>query len=184
MTSIFFGGSRKISRLSQAVKARLDVLIAKDHVVLVGDANGVDKAVQTYLAGVIYKNVRVYCMDFECRNNLGAWEVVSVDSKGRKKDFSYFALKDARMSQDANYGFMIWDGVSKGTLNNTLNLVQQGKPVVVYFAPSSDFVSVRSRDDVLELVNRCSAEARNDLNKTIDLDSRSSTHQGNLFEGQ
>ena len=31
---------------------------------------------------------------------------------------------------------MLWDGLSKGTLNNVLNLLDRGKKVVVYFNPS------------------------------------------------
>ena len=38
------------------------------------------------------------------------------------------------MSELADYGFMIWDGESVGTLHNILNLAK-GKLVVVYFTP-------------------------------------------------
>ena len=39
--------------------------------ILVGDANGADKAVQQHVASRRYEHVLVYCMD-ECRNNIGA----------------------------------------------------------------------------------------------------------------
>jgi hypothetical protein len=92
-------------------------------------------------------------------------------------------MKDARMSLDADYGFMIWDGESKGTLNNVLNLVQQGKSALVYFAPKREFISVKSKADVAALVGRCDAETRQTLNKTIKLESRSAAEQSALHFG-
>jgi len=67
---------------------------------------------------------------------------------------------------------MIWDGESKGTLNNVLNLVQQGKSALVYFSPTREFVPVKSKDEVAALVSRCGSEAREALNKTIKLEKR------------
>jgi hypothetical protein len=183
MSNVFFGGSRNLSRLNPALRTRLRNLITNGHTVLIGDANGADKAVQSYLAQEGYRNVRVYCMDGECRNNLGTWEVASIDSGGKKRDFAYFAMKDARMSLDADYGFMIWDGESKGTLNNVLNLVQQGKLALVYFSPLREFIPVKSREEVRALVSRCSSETRSALNKTIKLEMRSAAEQSALKFG-
>lgn len=183
MSTVFFGGSRKLARLNPALRTRLRNLITNGHTVLIGDANGADKAVQSYLAQEGYKHVRVYCMDGECRNNVGDWESIAVDSGGHKRDFAYFAMKDARMSLDADYGFMIWDGESKGTLNNVLNLVQQGKSALVYFSPKREFISVKSKDDVAALVGRCDAETRQTLNKAIKLESRSAAEQSALHFG-
>ena len=182
MSNVFFGGSRNLSRLNPALRTRLRNLITNGHTVLIGDANGADKAVQSYLAQEGYKNVRVYCMDGECRNNVGNWELVAIDSGGKKKDFAYFAMKDARMSLDADYGFMIWDGESKGTLNNVLNLVQQGKSALVYFSPNREFVPVKSKDEVAALVARCGTETREALNKTIKLEKRTAAAEQNTLK--
>jgi predicted Rossmann fold nucleotide-binding protein DprA/Smf involved in DNA uptake len=47
MTKVFIGGSRAVSRLSEPVLARLDRrTIAKGLSVVIGGANGADKAVQ------------------------------------------------------------------------------------------------------------------------------------------
>jgi hypothetical protein len=43
---------------------------------------------------------------------------------GRSKDFAYYAAKDLAMAQDAKCGVMLWDGRSKGTLNNIQNLLR------------------------------------------------------------
>jgi len=130
MKKVFFGGSRKLSRLNRTIRERADNIVAQDFQVLIGDANGADKAMQKYLAEKGYKNVIVFCMDDTCRNNLGNWQIKAVTSNRRKKDFSYFAAKDKEMSQQADYGFMLWDGKSKGTLNNIINTLQRNRYVL------------------------------------------------------
>lgn len=62
MHSVFVAGSRALSRLNAQVKERLDNIVKQNFAVLVGDANGADKAVQRYLAERGYRNVVVYCM--------------------------------------------------------------------------------------------------------------------------
>jgi len=172
MSKVFFGGSRRLGRLNPAVHARLRNVIANGHTVLVGDAAGVDRAVQSFFAGEHYQKVVVYCMDGNCRNNLGDWPIEAVESGGKKKDFAYYAMKDAKMSVDADYGFMIWDGESKGTLNNVLNLLQQGKSVLLYRSPSREFVKISSGDQLLLVVADCSPDVRDYLNEKIKLDER------------
>ena len=39
----------------------------------------------------------------------------------------YYRAKDLAMVEDADCGFMIWNGESKGTLNNILNLLYMDK---------------------------------------------------------
>ena len=71
MTKVFIGGSRRISRLDADVKRRIDRMIEKRLQVLVGDANGADKAVQEYLRTKDYDLVEVFCSGDACRNNRG-----------------------------------------------------------------------------------------------------------------
>ncbi len=178
MSNVFFGGSRNLGRLNPAIRTRLRNLITNKHTVLIGDANGVDKAVQSFFAEEGYSNVVVYCMDGECRNNIGNWQIKAIDSNGKRKDFAYYTMKDAQMSLDADYGFMIWDGESKGTLNNILNLVQQGKSALVYRSPSREFIQTKTISDIVSLVTSCSAEVVEYLNKKIKLEKRvASAHQ-------
>lgn len=175
MSNVFFGGSRKLGRLNPAIRTRLRNLITNKHTVLIGDANGVDKAVQSFFAEEGYPSVIVYCMDNVCRNNVGNWQIKSIDSGGKKKDFAYFAMKDAQMSLDADYGFMVWDGESKGTLNNVLNLIHQGKSALVYRSPSREFIQVKTANDVAALVANCSSDLVDYLNKKIKFEKRVST---------
>jgi hypothetical protein len=62
MSTVFVAGSREISRLCTEVKSRLDTMIENRFQILVGDANGADKAIQRYLADKSYPNVLVHCM--------------------------------------------------------------------------------------------------------------------------
>ena len=70
MTKVFIAGSRCLSRLTADVKHWIDNMIDQDFAILVGDANGADKAVQRYLANRRYNHVVVYCMAKHCRNNV------------------------------------------------------------------------------------------------------------------
>ncbi len=52
------------------------------------------------------------------------------------------------MAKDASCGFMIWDGISKGTLKNVINLIGIHKIVLLYIDPKKDFYSVRTQDEL------------------------------------
>jgi hypothetical protein len=73
MTKVFIGGSRKLSRLNADIRHRLDRIIDGGFAVVVGDANGADKAVQSYLKSKNYDSVEVFCAGKACRNNVGSW---------------------------------------------------------------------------------------------------------------
>ena len=49
MKKIVIGGSRTIKYLPQSIKVLIDTLAENNIIILVGDANGADKAVQKYL---------------------------------------------------------------------------------------------------------------------------------------
>ena len=61
-TTVFLSGSRNISRLNDAIRMRLQTITDKGFHVVVGDANGADKAIQSYLATMQYANVTVFCV--------------------------------------------------------------------------------------------------------------------------
>jgi len=155
MTKVFIGGSRRLSCLSAAVRRRIDSIVGKRFTVLIGDANGADKAVQQYLAGQGYQNVIVFCMADNCRNNIGGWPTRNIPAAKGTHGFAYYATKDRAMADHASHGLMLWDGDSKGTLNSIINLVRQRKPAVVYFAPTKTFQTIRSAGDITELFSKC-----------------------------
>ncbi len=172
MSKVFFGGSRKLSRLNSEIRTELRKLIAYEHTVLIGDANGADKVAQTFFADEGYRNVIVYCMDGEYRNNIGKWKIRPVDSKGEKNGFKRFTIQDAEMSRDADYGFMLWDGKSKGTLNNVVLLLEQQKPTRIYFSPSKSFMWVKSTADLKSLIEKFDPDEKFYFDKTIKLSER------------
>lgn len=86
MTRVFIGGSRRITRLNADVKQRLDRIIEMRLPVLVGDANGADRAVQDYLRSRGYDLVEVFCSGEVCRNNTGDWTVRSIPVAGKLGD--------------------------------------------------------------------------------------------------
>ena len=175
MMTVFIGGSRRISRLNDTVKSRADNIIRQGLRVLIGDANGTDKAMQQHFAAKAYKNVVVYCMGKRCRNNLGSWPTRYIYAERNRKDFAYYATKDLEMAKEASGGFMIWDGKSKGTLNNILNLLLQQKKVVVYFSPDKACHTLSSVDDLRGLLGKCSSVDRQKFEKELSLASPSMT---------
>ena len=155
MTKVFIAGSRHLSRLNADVKLRIDTMIEKGFTILVGDANGADKAVQRYFAAKGYRDVIVHCMADNCRNNVADWPTREIPAPKGARGFAYYATKDQAMVDDAEYGLMLWDGESKGTLNSVIRMIRQDKPVVVYLAPRKAFQNLRSADDVSELLSKC-----------------------------
>jgi hypothetical protein len=148
MQSVFVAGSRTLSKLNAQVKERLDNIVKQNLTVLVGDANGADKAVQRYLAELSYQQVVVYCMD-PCRNNIGSWPThAKKTGPGVPHDRHYYGIKDLAMAKDAGCGFMIWDGTSKGTLTNVVNLLEAQKKVLLYHSPKKHFFTVRTTVDL------------------------------------
>jgi len=162
MKTVFIGGSRRIGRLNEVIRARLDNIVDRELRVVIGDANGSDRAVQAYLAQRGYRDVVVYCMAEGCRNNLGGWNVQEVEASG-ERGFEYYALKDAQMVRNADCGFMLWDGKSRGTLLNAQRLLEVRKPVVIYFAPHRECMTVRTPDALKSLLARCGAADRQRL---------------------
>lgn len=171
MKTVFIGGSRRLTRLNDTIRSRVDNIIRQHFTVVIGDANGADKAMQSYFEVKGYRNVIVYCMGDRCRNNLGNWPTKRVSVNRQKKDFAYYATKDEEMAKSASYGFMIWDGRSKGTLNNILNLLRQQKKVLVYFSPDKSCHTIGSFEDLTALLSKCSSEARRKFEREFILSS-------------
>ena len=158
MTRLFVGGSRRISSLNATVRAKLDGIIQKKYTILVGDANGADKSVQKHLLDRHYDNVIVFCMANGCRNNLGQWETRRIQASGSKNGFEFYSAKDMEMAKEADYGFMLWDTESKGTLQNIINLLKSGKKTLVYVSPERSFLTLSTIEDIRGLLDKCDPE--------------------------
>ena len=64
------------------------------------------------------------------------------------------------MANTADYGFMIWDGESKGTLNNMIDLISRNKPVMVYLINQKKVLTVENTEDLNELFRNCNKETK------------------------
>jgi hypothetical protein len=173
MTKVFVGGSRHVSQLDNEVRERLNNIARKGLPVLVGDANGVDKAVQQHFSAQHYPNVEVFCSGGIARNNIGRWKLRSVSTDKREKTFDFYAEKDRVMSREADVGLMIWDGKSVGTLLNTIRLLRQQKKVVVYNAPQRRFWELRNQSEWNAFVALCDPELRRKVEEKAALEVRS-----------
>lgn len=158
--NIFIAGAKVIRCLDEAVIQKLDSIYQKGYDVLVGDCDGVDSSVQKYYAGLNYSKVTVYASNGIVRNCVGHWSVKAIYVSSKLKGFDYYQQKDIAMAEDADYGFMIWDGNSKGTLNNIVNLLFRNKKVLVYLAPYQKMISVKSFDDMDQLIKMCTQKAK------------------------
>jgi hypothetical protein len=147
MLKVFIGGSIKIRSLPSSVTARVDKIIEKRFTILIGDAPGVDNAVQRYLADEHYENVWVFHTGDRCRNNLGQWKTKAIPATSSQKGPEFYALKDVEMAREADYGLMVWDGSSRGTRNNVHNLLKRGKPVVVFLYTNQSSYTLRNAED-------------------------------------
>ena len=157
---IFIAGAKTIHCLDEAVIQKLDSICQKGYNVLVGDCDGVDSSVQKYYAGLNYSKVTVYASNGIARNNFGYWSVKAIDVSSKLTGFDFYKQKDIAMAEDADYGFMIWDGQSKGTLNNIINLLFRNKNVLVYLVPYQKMMSVKSLDDMDNLVKLCGQKTK------------------------
>lgn len=169
MTTVFLSGSRKIGRLNNEIRLRMQKIVEQRFQVVVGDANGADKAMQSYLAEQEYPKVSVFCAGSVCRNNVGSWEVknVNVDKKLKGRDF--YTQKDKAMAEKADYGFILWDGKSEGAINNVFELLNNGKKAVVYFSPRKEFFNIKTVEDARNLLNLCGSDVSKKLQESSNL---------------
>jgi len=166
MTSVFLGGSRAVSKLNSVIREQLTNLMNHRCTILIGDANGADKAMQRFFADNHYENVVVFCMN-EFRNNLGSWQTKVIRADRKTRGFSYFTIKDKEMSREAKCGLMLWDGVSKGTLRNIFELVRDHKKVLVYLAPEKQFYKLTSEEELADLLSHCDAAVIQNLTREL-----------------
>lgn len=167
---VFVGGSRKISKINELIRSRLENMVEKGFSILVGDANGADKTLQKYFFESGYKFVTVFFTANNCRNNIGNWPSISVEAPSKIDPLKFYMLKDKRMSEEADYGFMLWDGSSPGTLNNILNLLSEGRTTVVYFSPKRSFSTIKTRSNLTNLLSMCQKEDIETFNRKISLE--------------
>lgn len=156
---VFIAGPRAVNTLNKDITDILSRIIEKNITVFVGDAAGVDKQVQKYFSSLNYKNVFVYASNGIARNNLGDWKIRSVSVPKNIRGFDFYAQKDIQMAEDADIGFMIWNGKSKGTLNNIINLTLHRKKTMIYLTSNGQTHCISELEKAEKLTQLLGPEA-------------------------
>ena len=172
MNKIFISGSINIKNINPNVIDRINNMIASNFSILVGDAKGSDSSIQNILKDKNFNNVVVYCSGSYPRNNIGQWEIKSVETDQKPNSRAFFTAKDLVLAKDCDYGLMIWDSKSTGTLSNVYELLTQGKTSIVFVNKLKHFHKVSSTSDFEKLVSVMSTSARLKADKKINLDSK------------
>jgi len=169
MKQIFISGSMRIKNINKLVIDRIENIIREKFTILVGDADGVDASIQQILANKDYENVKVYCTGNYHRNNIGKWGIITVYTDHKPKTRLYFTAKDIEMAKYCDYGLMVWDSKSTGTLSNVYELLKNKKTSVVFVNKLTKFFNVSNFSDFENLVSIMSDSAFNKADKKIKL---------------
>ncbi len=141
--NVFISGTSKLqdksstyyrNGLPKPIKDEIDGYIRDKKKIIVGDAPGLDTAVQEYLAEKGYKKVVVYGTDYT-RANKGNWkEHISDGSQYEEGSKEWHAVKDRAMQDDAMSGLavILEKGGAGATRKNVEALVQANKKVKIY----------------------------------------------------
>lgn len=141
--NVFISGTSKLQDKSSTyyreglpdpIKKEIDSYIAQKKKIIVGDAPGLDTAVQEYLAEKGYKKVVVYGTDYT-RANKGGWkEKISDGSQYEEGSSDWHKVKDKAMQDDAMEGLavILEKGGAGATRKNVEALVRDNKKVKIY----------------------------------------------------
>lgn len=182
MTTVFIAGSISISHLHEKVQERISNIVSSDLDVVVGDADGADTSIQECLRSYRASKVTVYCTGEAPRNNIANWPVHHVQSKARAKSRAFFTAKDVEMAKNSDFGLMVWDCKSTGTLSNVIELLKEKKKSVVFVNKHKDFVTVGDQSGLHQLLHFMSEHARAKAEEKIGLSAKiAELNQESLF---
>ena len=77
-------------------------------------------------------------------------------------------------ADEAAFGFMVWDGKSKGTILNGFRLIEQRKKAVAYNVAEKRFYELKALAHWEEFISRCDGELRNKVEQQAALEDRES----------
>lgn len=169
MNKIFISGSMRIKRIDKKVEERIDNIINSNFPILLGDAEGVDTSVQELVKSKGYNNVIIYCSGEHVRNNIGRWKVKKIKTDYKENSRLFFTAKDIKMAKECDYGLMVWDSKSTGTLNNVYELLSLGKKSLVFVNKIKEFVRVTSFAEFEKLTSFMSKSDFEKADKKIQL---------------
>lgn len=151
---VFLGGSISIKRFGVETSMLVEDFMSEQTDFLIGDADGADRELQEYLECSYYGLVTVYACNGKARNNVGGWEVKAINVPAGLYGREYYEQKDIAMTVACDVGLMVWDGKSKGTLNNIKRLIDAGKQCYVCIPHLREKHSLRWNSDLQNLINK------------------------------
>ena len=153
--TVFVSGSLSVTELSDFAKVHVRSIVTNRMNVLIGDAYGADKAIQQELYKKYdYPFVTVYASNGKVRNNAG-YKVKTVAVPPYIHGREFYTYKDVAMSKDCDFGFMLWDGKSKGTLNNIERLLNMNKLSIICLSNRHKSFKIEKRqqlDNMLDFI--------------------------------
>lgn len=150
---VFIAGPRVVNELDECVKQKLENICTKQYEVFVGEADGIDSCIQKYMRSKNYKNVTIFASNGIARNNFGGWRVECVNVDHNITGFEFYIQKDLEMAKQADIGFMIWNGKSRGTFNNIVNCIKLNKEVIIYYLTKRKFYHIKTMDDLYKFLD-------------------------------
>ena len=172
MTTVFIAGSISITHLHEKVQERINKIVSSEFKVVVGDADGADTSIQECLRSYKANKVTVYCTGEVPRNNIANWPIHHVHSKARVGSRAFFTAKDLVMAKDSDFGLMVWDCKSTGTLSNVIELLKSRKKSVVFVNKNKEFVNVGDKSSLDLLLKFMTDHARAKAEEKIDLSAK------------
>lgn len=156
---IFISGSISIKELNKRITDELDTFAECGHEILIGDAYGADSLVQQHYKELQYNNVTVYASNY-ARNNKGKWNVKIIDVPSNIYGREFYTQKDLAMVNDCDVSFMIWDGISVGTLRNIKQVLSLDKPCNVYFSKLNTVQDIINKTHLQSFINICNGNGK------------------------
>lgn len=172
MATVFIAGSISIQNLDGLIQDRIRNVLDSNHNIVVGDADGADASIQQCLFQYGATEVIVYCSGQAPRNNIANWPVEKVQTDKRPGTRAFFTEKDKKMAKDSDFGLMIWDCESSGTLSNVIELASHGKKSVVYMPHAQTFYTVSGPDGLYTLLGAMTDRARSAAERKINIQKR------------
>ncbi len=136
--TIFLGGSQTVNELTVEIKNKLVDFMNLGHKFVIGDCKGADLEIQKFLVENGYENVVVYYSGDRVRINVGGWEEKKIGVNKFDKGYEFYKRKDEQMAVDADEGFMILNGETRGTMANIERLAVLKKDCLVAFPEKSE----------------------------------------------
>ena len=140
---VFIAGPRAVNELDECVKQKLENICTKQYEVFVGEADGIDSCIQKYMQSKNYKNVTIFASN----------GIACVNVDHNITGFEFYIQKDLEMAKQADIGFMIWNGKSRGTFNNIVNCIKLNKEVIIYYLTKRKFYHIKTMDDLYKFLD-------------------------------